>query len=525
MFRVRLKTRIRLMSASFGCLVITLACVAAVGCGGAGPRSAKQTTAAKRVSSDKTPKIIPSTSPKPPSSPRNKPAEEPIAATPPPGVPRPLPPPRAENNDGTLTDLVKQANAAESQLPIINETRTAAAGIRKLAGKHLTIYTDVPDAPAIAELPKVFDLAVPQWLAYFELDEKTAAEWMVVAYLMKDSERFVGTSLLPNNISVTPERGFQRGSEFWWYDQPSDFYRRELMLHEGTHAFMARHFGGLGPPWYAEGMAEYLGTHKWEGGKLTLGYNPRTKEEAPFWGRVKVLKDDFAASRGKLLAEVFEYGPQAHLKNEPYAWSWAAAMFLDNHPLSRKAFRKLKESSPDRSMDFSTKFVKDLDRDWPVISEDWQLFIASADYGYDVARAAVQRKGEVTALPAAGATITVAADRGWQSSGFAVEPGKTYKLTATGRYQVAKEPQPWPCEPGGITIRYHRGKPLGMLMAAIGDVKLDAHTVTPLAKPTAVGTLAELTPMFAGTLYLSINEAAGGLADNEGTLTVRIEQQ
>src|SRR6185295_14417611 len=49
----------------------------------------------------------------------------------------------------------------------------------KITRKHLTIYTDVPAAPAIEELPQVFDLAVPQWLEYFELDEKTAADWMV----------------------------------------------------------------------------------------------------------------------------------------------------------------------------------------------------------------------------------------------------------------------------------------------------------------------------------------------------------
>jgi len=37
--------------------------------------------------------------------------------------------------------------------------------------------------------------------------------------------------------------------------------------------------------------------------------------------------------------------------------------------------------------------------------------------------------------------------------------------------------------------------------------------------------LAEITPTFAGTLYLSINEAAGGLADNEGTLSVKVERK
>lgn len=507
-------------------VVVTSACLAATGCGQKAQSSkpAKAKATANEAAMDKKPKITPSSNPKKPIESLPKPTEQPVAA-PPSDQSLPKSPPPAERTEGALKDLVNQANAAEFRLPIVNEARTTAAGIRKLAGKHLTIYTDVPAAPAIEELPHVFDLAVPQWLEYFELDEKIAADWMVVGYLMKDKDRFTGTGLLPDNVVVTADRGFQRGSEFWWYDQPSDFYRRELMLHEGTHAFMARYLGGLGPPWYAEGMAEYLGTHKWDGGKLTLGYNPRTKEEAPYWGRVKIIKDEYAASRGMLLTDVFAYGPQAHLKNEPYGWSWAAAMFLDNHSLTQKAFRKLKVAAGDRSIDFSRNFLKELEADWPAISEDWQLFIVHADYGYDVARAAVVRKTEVAALPAAGTTVTVAADRGWQSSGFAVEPGKTYKITASGRYQVAKTPQSWPCEPGGITIHYHRGKPLGMLLAAIGDVKLERDAITPLAKPTPVGTLAEITPTFAGTLYLSINEAAGGLADNEGTLSVKVERK
>jgi hypothetical protein len=507
--------------------VVLVAALAAAGCGGRATQAskpAKTTATTKSTSTDKKPKITPSSNPKKPIGSLPKPAEQPVAA-PAEDQSRSKPAQRTERKEGTLNDLINQANAAEFRLPLIHETRTAAAGIRKLTGKHLTIYTDVPAAPAIEELPHVFDLAVPQWLEYFELDEKTVSDWMVVGYLMKDKERFTGAGLLPDNVVVTADRGFQRGSEFWWYDQPGDFYRRELMLHEGTHAFMMRHLGGMGPPWYAEGMAEYLGTHRLKEEKLTLGYNPRTKEEVPYWGRVKIIKDEYAASRGMLLTDVFDYGPQAHLKNEPYGWCWGAALFLDNHPLTQKAFRKLKGAAGDRSTDFSRNFLSALEADWPAINEDWQLFIVNIDYGYDVARAAIVRKTEVAPLPAAGATVTVAADRGWQSSGFAVESGKTYQLTASGRYQLAKAPQPWPCEPGGITIHYHRGKPLGMLVAAIGDVKLERDTITPLAKPTAVGTLAEITPIFAGTLYLSINEAAGGLADNEGTLTVKIERK
>ena len=445
-----------------------------------------------------------------------------VAASDEPEAP-PDPVPKREPSATTLIDLVNQAQAAEFKLPELNEAKAAAAGIRKLSGKHITIYTDLAAAEEIEELPQVFDLALPEWCKYFELDEATARDWKIVGYLMKDKERFAGAGLLPESLPPFLH-GYQRGSEIWWYDQPGSFYRRELMLHEGTHAFMTRFLGGAGPPWYMEGMAEYLGTHKWEGGKLMLAYNPRSKEEAPFWGRVKVIRDEYAASRGMLLTDIMRYDARAHLKNEPYGWCWGAALFLDNHPLTQKAFRNLRKNAADRSVDFSENFLKELEADWPAINEDWQLFIVNADYGYDVPRGAVVRKKEIVPLPAGGASVKIASDRGWQSTGFTVEAGKTYRITGSGRYQVAKAPQFWPCEPGGITIHYHRGKPLGMLVAAVGDTKDSAETVTPLARPVPIGTLAEITPTYAGTLYLCINEAASGLADNEGTLTVKIER-
>ena len=41
--------------------------------------------------------------------------------------------------------------------------RLADAGIRRLTGKHLTLYTDLPTQREVDELPEVFDRAVPQW--------------------------------------------------------------------------------------------------------------------------------------------------------------------------------------------------------------------------------------------------------------------------------------------------------------------------------------------------------------------------
>ena len=104
---------------------------------------------------------------------------------------------------------------------------------------------------------------------------------------MTDKARFAAAGLLADNLPPF-QSGYSRsdGKQFWLLEQPSDFYRRELLLHEGTHCFMFTVLKGAGPPWYKEGMAEYLGTHRWQDGRLTLGYMPRSREEVPYWRRI-----------------------------------------------------------------------------------------------------------------------------------------------------------------------------------------------------------------------------------------------
>jgi hypothetical protein len=216
-----------------------------------------------------------------------------------------------------LADLVQAAASDEFKLPALDDGKIAAAGIRKLPGKHLTLYTDLPPGPAADELPRVCDAAVPLLCEYFGVDPTKVAEWKIVGSVMQDKERFVGAGLFTPDLPDFPN-GFSRGSQVWLFDQPSDYYRRHLLIHELVHAFMTRWLGGAGPPWYMEGMAELLGTHRWAEGKLELAHSPRTKDEVPYWGRVKIVQDEFAANRGMLLTHIMTYNAQAHLHNAPY---------------------------------------------------------------------------------------------------------------------------------------------------------------------------------------------------------------
>ena len=408
---------------------------------------------------------------------------------------------------------------AQSALPAVDAAQIAAAGIHQVAGRHLLLYTDVPATAEVDELPRVFDAAVPPWCDYFQIAPAALADWKVIGCVMQDKERFRKAGLLPADLPEFPH-GYSRGSQVWLYEQPSGYYRRHLLLHEGTHCFMNQWLGGAGPPWYMEGIAELLATHRWKDGRLTFDILPQTKEEVPYWGRIKLIKDETAAGRGMTLEQIMQYDARAHRRNEPYAWCWAATAFFSRHPQTRTAFRELKEHVRDHSAGFSRGFVASLAEHWREISEDWQVFVQDCDYGYDIARAATVRK-PAAALPAEGGQATIAADHGWQSTGLRLEAGKTYSLTAAGRYVIGNEPKPWVCEPGGVTIRYYHGQPLGKLLAALSD--LDGEpAIGPLTQPQAIGWGGELSPTRTGTLYLKINEPTSGLADNSGTLDVSV---
>lgn len=404
--------------------------------------------------------------------------------------------------------------------------RAAAAGFRSFEGRHVTIITDLPASPELESLPQVFDLAAPQWAEYFDIPEQKVRTWRVVGFLIGDKQRFQSSGLLPADLPPFLH-GYSRGDQLWLYDQPSDYYRRHLLLHEGVHSFMQTFLGGAGPPWYMEGMAELLATHRWQDGKLQVNYFPQSRDETPYWGRIKIVQDAFSAERGLTLPDVFRLDKRAHLQNEPYGWCWAAAAFLDGHPRYRERFRALKNRAADASDAFSSRFAAELRADARELAEEWQLFVAELDYGYDLARSAILRtpaQGSSGDLSGNGVTVRIDAARGWQSSGVAVEAGKRYDIAASGRYQVGDSPKPWICEPTGVTIEYWRGRPLGMLLGAVAPADERDSELTPLVKDSAVGAHAEWTCTDSGTLYFRVNEASSGLKDNRGQVTVVIRR-
>ncbi len=95
-------------------------------------------------------------------------------------------------------------------------------------------------------------------------------------------------------------------------------------------------------------------------------------------------------------------------------------------------------------------------------------------------------------------------------------------MTASGRYQIGDQPKIWWCEPGGVTIQYCHGFPLGLLLAGVSDQDHPIQGLTPLATPEPIGLQRELVFATSGTLFLRINDAPSALGDNAGQLQVTI---
>jgi hypothetical protein len=402
-------------------------------------------------------------------------------------------------------------------------------GLRTVEGQHATLVTDLPQSAEIDALPRVIDAAVPIWEERFGLPPGAAADWRVQAYLVTDREKLMAARLMPDK-SREFQYGLSLGHELWLYDQETDYYRRHLLLHEATHSFMATNLGGCGPGWYMEGMAELLGAHTWDpaSGKLEMAVMLPEGPDARALGRVGLLQEAYPAKRALSIPAVMKIDNTRVLANESYAWVWALSKLLDTHPRYQERFRRLPKFV--LSTDFNDRLRKACAQDWSDLQTEWRLMIATLQYGHDIPREAIDFKsGEPLTKPV---TTTIRADRGWQSTGVLVEAGKPYRIEATGRFTISREPDGSvvPSEAGGVTLDYHAGAPLGMLLASVDDRgDRGASSGRPAGfgpgsfiEPTRLGLAKTFTPQRSGTLYLRVNDSAAELGENEGELRVSI---
>lgn len=426
---------------------------------------------------------------------------------------------------------MKKINPRVSDTFKIDDTLVKAAGIQKISGTHIDLYTDVRDEKQINELVAAFDQAVSQWVAFFGLGTKSADLWKMRAFLIADKDnpiQFQRAGLMPEDLPNF-KAGFQRRHNFWLYLQPGNYYTRHLLLHEGTHGFMLWFLGGHGPAWYSEGMAELLGVHLWNNSQLKLNHRLRSREEAEYWGRVKRIRDERNTDNELDLEDVLNIPPAGFNDVRYYAWAWAGCEFFQNHPKTKQLFSKLPQLAKLDENRFNREFLELLGNNLDVLKRDWILFINEIDYGYAVARGCLSKAISLgSRFGSPQSKFQISAERSWQITGQNVQQGERFRIKSSGEFVVGQsDPQtPWKCEPNGITIQYHRGRPLGRLQVGILDLnaKTAEQQVKGLLNPLDIGLSEVISAPTNGVLCFRINESPAFLDDNKGALEVAIEK-
>lgn len=439
-----------------------------------------------------------------PLPPLNQPAAEPVVAA-------------------SLADVLQPEPAlARALLPQYEEASLQEQGIRKVSGDHLIVYTDLAAEkvrPALRLLNQLYPFLVKRF------GEPSSTQppqtWKITGHVMADRELFRTMDLLPDDLPSFPA-GISRDKVFWILDQVTDYYRNHLLLHEATHCFMDSALGGRGPAWFAEGNAELMATHRLVGSEMRFAEMPQSKNEVERLGRIEMVQDAVAESRGNTVKEVMSL-PYALFDddNTAYAWAWALCAFLDGHPRYQQRFGGLHRWVLEP--DFNLRVRRLYADDWDELTEEFQLFAANLSYGYDLKRCTLDFRAGEPIPENETREVVVASDRGWSNTGLRVEAGSRYELRAVGRFSIADEPRVWYSDAGGLSFRYAQGKPIGRLVASIRDDRPTSRSS--MLDVLDVGLSSHLAPERSGTLYLRINDDWGQLGDNRGELRVTITKK
>jgi hypothetical protein len=414
------------------------------------------------------------------------------------------------------------------QVPKYDENRLLELGIQRYESKRLVLYTDI-DPELARPLPGLMDQAYAAWEEYFGPlpPDSAGTEFQMVGHIMSDRALFHEAGILTDDIRIHLE-GVFRKQVFWMNDQPIDYVRRHLMVHEGTHCYMVAFPNPTNRfVWYMEGMADLFRTHVTDAaGHTRFRVFPTDRDNFPGLGRTPLIEKEVHKTGPRRVEDVSGLLANDFLNYDAYSWSWALCAFLDGHPKYRDRFRKIGEVVVGRShapLDLRQIYMSD----WTELAEEWLVFAGNVCYGYDIERTTLDfRPGQSLASAGDRIDVEIAANRGWQSSGVLVEPGQTYRIAATGKCVLATAPRPWESEPQGISFRYHAGQPLGKLVATIRSPALsETSPYTTMLHVVPIGRELQFAPQVAGTLYFRINDFWNELGDNSGSYSVVISEK
>jgi len=400
----------------------------------------------------------------------------------------------------------------------------AADELIQVKGKYLDLTTDLQSDAEIKLIVSTFDQAVLQWVSFWGDTTVDLRTFRVRACVMRDEAIFRNQGLIPPEVPDF-DFGYAMNQSIWVKAQPSEYYTRHLVLHEGVHALMFAAFDGAGTTWFQEGTAELLALHEGVGDSTRVNQIPRSREQVPFWGRFKRMDQLRAISEIPTIETIMGYQPNLIGDVGTYGWSWALVELFQGYPEYRKNLKTLARLGSNQGPEFNQELMRAFQDQWPIVTARWKLLSHDMDYGFDWDRELVDLSMDDPAWQGNPVETLVAANRGWQSVGVRVPGGIKIRLQPSGRITLAETTRPWISEPAGITFEYHRGRPLGQLLVCVlpNAISQSEQYLNPL-EIHAVDQAKEFEIQQYSWLLFRVNESGGSLGDNVGEYTVTLSQ-
>jgi hypothetical protein len=263
--------------------------------------------------------------------------------------------------------------------------------------------------------------------------------------------------------------------------------------HEAVHAYCGVTFGETGPVWYSEGMAE-VGQYWREGDK---GVNA-----------ADVVIDYLRSQPPKPLNDIVNNPIETTGDSwQNYAWRWALCHLLGFNENYSPRFKPLGLAFVAGA---NTSFDAVYGLQAQEIEFEYRLFLKDLAPGYRCDLCSWDWKTRFKALTGSAQVVSkIAAGQGWQASRGIVTAGTSYLVTTSGEWTLAKGEEPR----GAEGDESGHGRLEGIIF----------HDYQ-LSEPFDVGGLRTFVPPVDGQLFLRCRDDWGSLADNKGSITVRIKR-
>lgn len=268
--------------------------------------------------------------------------------------------------------------------------------------------------------------------------------------------------------------------------------------HEIVHAYCGQTFGGTGPLWYSEGMAE-LGQF-WQEGDRGVQVKQHMLDylhSLPVLSAGEIVADDAADGEARGSAQTGDSW-------QAYARRWALCHLLVNNENYAGRFRALGLNYLSGAKPrFEEVFASQLDE----IDFELREFTAHVEQGYraDLCCWDWQRKFQDAQKTQTSSRIL--AQRGWQPSGAILKSGESYAYSTSGTWRSQAN--------AAATTADGNASGRGRLE---GVVFQDFQ----LGEPFLLGESGTFIPPQDGRLYLRCHDDWNALADNSGFVNVKI---